>query len=210
MLGQPKHCEYDSVTEPGTDGDELVRIARELDEDFAEWRRSLSYSEVAELRLYQRTGYLTTNPILRDEVSTADYDEGALSRIEMSIDAIDTAIAKGKLHSGLKVYRGLRDPQAVFGVADLAALNGQVINEPAFVSTSLDREVALRMTVTSPSPVLAQLHLDAGQAAAWLALAGDRHRRSEYEILLPRRLRIKIQGVDMHASIPSIQGSVVS
>jgi hypothetical protein len=188
--------------------EELRALASRLDRDCADWQRALSYLERAELRLYQGTGYLTINALLRDEVSAAAPDAERLARIETSIEVIDGAIAKGQLQSDLVVYRGLRDPDAVFGVS-LAALRDKIINEPAYTSTSLDPEVALRMTVTAPAPVLVELHLSAGQQAAWLALAGERRRRSEYELLLPRRLRIKISGVDVRGSVRLIRGTVV-
>jgi hypothetical protein len=201
-------CEDQSVSTAAEPGDAVKNTARQLDSDFADWLRSLSHSEIAELKLYQGTGYLTINPLLRDEVSAASYDEAALFRWEGTIEAIDSAIAKGSLQSDLRVYRGLRDPEAVFGVADVSALANEVINEPAFLSTSLDAEVALRMTVTSPTPLLLQLDLRAGQTAAWLALAGDQRRRLEYELLLPRRLRIRIRSVNTGGGTPSLEGSV--
>lgn len=189
--------------------EELEARALQLDQDFAAWRGSLTFAEVAELRLYQATGYLTTNPLLRDEVSVSAYDEQALARLERAIAVIDSAISKGSLLSELVVYRGLQDPRTVFGIEDIGSLAGQVFSEPAFSSTSLNPEVALGMTVTASHPVLVELQLAAKQPAAWLHLAGDRRRRREYELLLPRRLSITIHEVDETAAVPVIRGSVM-
>jgi hypothetical protein len=67
-----------SRTETNT-GDPLVELARQLDGDFAEWHRALTFSEIAELRYYQGIGYLRVNPLLRDEIDPSEIDEGALA-----------------------------------------------------------------------------------------------------------------------------------
>jgi len=187
---------------PSVDG-----IAARLDADFAAWRASLSFGEVAELRLYQSTGYLTLNTFLRNEQT--GYDDEALARIDSRIETIDAGISKGRVASPLRVYRGLRDPEAVFGTDDLQTLIGEFTAEPAYLSTSLDPVVAVGMTITAASPLLIVLDVPAGQEAAWLGLAGDPKRRREFELLLPRRTRIKIEGTGTYSGTQSLEGSVV-
>jgi hypothetical protein len=191
------------------DPEAIATIARQLDEDFAAWDKSLTHSERAELRNYQALGYLRVNPVLRDEIDPSVYDEQTRGRLELTIDALDTAISRGALRFCLTVYRGLRQPLDVFDVDHLGDLVGETFTDPAYVSTSLDLDVAAGMTASAPSTALLALLLQADQPAAWLSLAGDRRRRHELELLLPRGTSVSVEAVESDTSRSMIRAKVI-
>lgn len=185
-------------------------LAKQLDDDFAEWSRGLTFTERAELKLYQATGYLKLNSLLRGEVAASQYSAEALEKIDVQLETIDGAIEKGSLMGDIRLYRGLRDWEQVFGVPDLESLVGHEFNEHGYFSSSIDPKVATGMTVMGVRPTLFVVDAPGGSEAAWLSLAGDRRRREEFEVLLPRRRRVKIEGVGAYGDVPTIEGRLIA
>ena len=188
---------------------EVEDAIKRLDRDFGPWRASLSAAQIAELRAYQGIGYWRINSILRESAEAAAFDEETLRKVDLSLEAIDSAIAAGRLDDTVRVYRGLRDAPSVLGVEDLDTLVGRPVGDRAYVSTSIDPEVADRIASPSQDGIVIEIRLEAGQAAAWLPLAGEKARRSEAELLLPRRTQVLVEGVARGAGTPMIRSTVV-
>ncbi len=135
------------------------------------------------LEEYTRDGYEAINSQLRD-----GFDNG----MEREIAAIDDAIENFRTPESLVVYRGLRgDPAQILKVLDA----GDTIEDPAFISSSLERSVASRFSgsdVEGPDEgVILVILMPDGRR--FYPMDGKGYGLGdEHEILLPRDLVLRV------------------
>lgn len=180
-----------------------------LDRDFAGWAASLSPAQLDGLRAYQEGAYRLVNGVLRGRI-----DRRSLSRRENELvvtvrAALDEAIEAGAMVRPLRVYRGIRDVERVFGVRTTDALLGQEFFLAGYVSTSARRLIAERFGRTAQGAVL-DLLVPPGATAAWLRLVGGEDYRDQAELLLPHLTRVSVTAVELDPrGVPTIAGKVV-
>ncbi|MEW1837418.1 ADP-ribosyltransferase [Nonomuraea angiospora] len=103
----------------------------------------LTKEELRALRSYDGPGYLKINPALR--AKAADPDVYWDPDIADQITAIDQAIAKSRLPTDVVLHRGVgKGFLDAVGVdikspAEMEALEGTIITEPGYLSTSVGR-----------------------------------------------------------------------
>jgi len=92
-------------------------------------------SEVQSIRAYTNTFYETINNWLR-----LDRDWQSNSSLASHINNIDSAIRKSSINEETTVYRGVSLES--LGVKDVSELDGKVITEKGFMSTSTSERTA--------------------------------------------------------------------
>jgi hypothetical protein len=103
---------------------------------------------------------------------------------------LDSAIAKGTIEPGTKLYRGVSKDglKSLIGGDTLSI--GQTLMDPAFLSTSTDRNIA---ALNSIGGVLMEIDVGTGQHVIDLEkISRNQH---EKETLLPRNSKMKIVGL---------------
>jgi hypothetical protein len=104
---------------------------------------------------------------------------------EALVANIQSAIDKGRTDEDVVVFRGMR-----IGASDLRALSpGDVFNDKAFVSTSLQRNVATTFASGGSNSAVVQISLPAGSRC--VGIAGG-----ESEVLLSANSSFRFDGVD--------------
>ena len=155
---------------------------------FADWVRELTEPERDALALYKGEGYRKVNGALRGAVEMTE-------QVETTVEDLDVAIARMALPESVVVWRAIALPQLAQAPDDLV---GDVIEEAAYVSTSLLRTVAvdfLQSCVEAGDGVLERITLAGGAHVAIPvhAAAPDLiHELDEAELLLARGTRLRV------------------
>jgi ADP-ribosyltransferase exoenzyme len=166
-----------------------VSISDRLNRDFADWAASLTDEEVEGLRYYQGPNYKWINLVLRDpNVVLAKHQSFVVRKITA---LVDSAIEKGRVPFTLRVYRGMKSYEALFDDFSPSELDGFVIHDPAFVSTSVEAHRAERF-MNRDEGFRLEFDVPIGHPAAWLPLVGNLQLAGQRELLLPRELEIEI------------------
>src|SRR5262245_40024249 len=135
-----------------------------LDKHYSGWRESLSPAQDKGLRFYQSPGFALMNGLLRGldpgKLKASEHaSDGDLDRARKATKDLTAAIRKAPpLPRDVTAYRGMDPGQ--FGKLTV----GQVISDPAFVSTSLTKGAGA--VGRAAKSVEAEVHLPAGTRAA--------------------------------------------
>ncbi len=102
---------------------------------------------------------------------------------------LDSAIHKGRIPHGLVVYRALNDPDVL---ANMPNLVGKVYRDDAYLSTTLLAGVAATHARRQDHPMIVEIRVTSGTKAAYVSLVGTRRGTGEFELLLPRGIRMRV------------------
>jgi hypothetical protein len=192
-VGKPAAAGESAVTSD----EDAAQTKADIDAWFASVATRLTDAEVAAICQYRSIGYVSVNRLLREQDDPASYTEQELDSIESIIDGLDTAVAKSTLDTAVTVYRGVTRATAIFGVDALEAAVGADYTEPGFVSTSIDRDVALRTFVGDGEPpsALLEITVPPGANAIWVEGVSPSSALHEQEMLLPRGTKFVVRSV---------------
>lgn len=151
------------------------------------------------VRLYRNSTYREIPVYLRggeDKVlqirEQVGQQEPSLEPVSQHVAWIDQAMAAAPLAEPIEVYRGVHDLPEVIGHQLDGDLVGIEWTEQSFPSTSVEAKVA---TIFAGEDTLLKLHVPAGVGAIQLdSRPTQREHTREAEILLQRRLRMRIVG----------------
>lgn len=105
-------------------------------------------------------------------------------RLRPVFRGLDSVLSRAELPVDLVVYRGLRDSD---GLAPPTRPLPFTVPDSGFVSTSLDRRIAIREFMgRGPSAALLEVTAPAGAPALWLPPIGDPEYAYESEVLFRR------------------------
>lgn len=162
------------------------------------WIASLSEEEQKALSYYIGTGYRKINYYLRTGKPEPLWSDLVFSGfLQKQIELIDTALAKASMPLERLVYRGFASPRLSEMVLQrgLSSIEGLVFQDPAFFSTSLDRQIAFGFAMDKlekhPIAYMAKTVLPQGYRAGFLEM-GLSH-LGEREILIPRGSAFQIE-----------------
>lgn len=154
-----------------------------LVEVFTDWEQSLTQPEREAIYDYKQDNYGVINEALRNH-------EPLIDRVELQIEDLDLALSRLKLPEPIIVYRGF---QGTHLMPELESLVGNIIEEDAYLSTSLLRYIAEDFCEVADDAALAEIMVPGGTNVAAFAGAPDLvDERFEYEILLPRSTFLQI------------------
>lgn len=169
-------------------------VAAMLDEAYRPWLDGLADEQRAAIESWQRDDrhYDDLQEPFRADIPVAP-------EVQDEIDHLVDAVEGGTLPADVDVWKGVRSIRKVFEVApsELASRIGSTIPYAGFFATSLSRDVAVKEFTTPPGAPMAallRLTLPAGISAAWIAGAGQRRLRYQYE-LLARGISLRILDV---------------
>jgi len=174
---------------------------------YGSWVEGLSRWERSALEEYKREGFRSLNRGLRDH----DGDLSVLpSRDRLRAEGLDAALEKvPALDRPVVVYRG-RLPDAVleaFEAGEEETLIGQVFGDPAYTSTSLRSGIAREYGGSSRFPEsVGKITLPRGTKACYVDAVLD---KGQYELLLPREAKVRIEKVYREEGVYRIEGQLV-
>lgn len=166
-----------------------------LDEDFGPWAADLTPLQRTALSDYQEGWGSRVNEYLRDEVEPSFIPWEDAQHIAEILDELETAVIAGRLLRDLVAFRGISDVSRVFDDVNPADLIGEDWVDNGFMSTTIDRDLAVEAFAVEPEPGLFELDLRVGQPAAWLPLGGGALYYEERELLLPCGSTVMIREV---------------
>lgn len=177
-----------------------------LNDAFAEWARTLSNDEIEALRYYQGRNHGWINRVLRYPDTVLRPEQ---SRVVRAITPLlDSAIAKGRLPIDVRVYRGLRSYSALFGELAASELPGEVIHDPAFVSTSVAAHRA-EVFMDKNEGFRLEFEVPMNHPAAWLPLVGNPTLEGQRELLLPRETEVMVIDTWCEEAILYVEGRLL-
>jgi hypothetical protein len=152
-----------------------------------DWRSGLSDREKHSIGQYTSKLYTEVNQYNR----TGTVSKGQSKAIfkKMSAD-IDTALDKSSLKQDTVVYRGIGDIRKL-GI-DPGNLTGHVLQDPAHLSTSLNRRIAERFAGGSEHGAVLRIRLAQGSKAA--SAGGLSQSEKEHEVLVHRNTKLRVVG----------------
>jgi hypothetical protein len=180
---------------------------------------SIPSEQADALSYYSSTGYRSTNNLLRfGPESDSPKTEGQLAIIRQKIKHLDDLIeSKGNVETEGFVYRGMielpkfEDTDITMSEMLDGLKPGDVVSDPAFLSTSSDKNVALRKfgpgkmtedgpTLDASNPVYEPssfwaIRVPAGAKALPVPKEDFGYASSEKEVLLPRDTQLRIDGI---------------
>lgn len=148
----------------------------------------VQHRELSALRRYQGRdrSYDLINRFLRRELDPASLTEQQQLMVDEVVTALDSLMRRWRTPEPLRVYRGLRR-------RDLDAIQPGANPARSFVSTTIDRDVAIR-EFTEPAgasgPSLMHIDVPVGVPAIWVPPLGDPILADQGELILDRRIRI--------------------
>ena len=144
--------------------------------EFAAWEKGLPKPEWNALDRYQGGGYSPINRALRTgKIPT---------HVEPYISHIDSALAKAKMTENVTVFRGCSNPK---WLKRFDKLEGKVIKDKAFCSTSLARSTAEHFCeIAEGKPILIEIRMAKGTRAAFIGGG------AEQEVLLARDTAMRV------------------
>lgn len=166
--------------------DRARRLAARLDANVREGVEATD-RELQALRSYQSMdrGYELVNRVFRREVDLGALKPAEANIVELVVEGLTRLVRRWSVPEPVRTYRGLRSRDAL----DLTSL---YVAE-TFVSTSLEREVAIEEFTVPPGesgPALLELEVPAGVAAIWAPPLGDPALAYQAELILDRGVRI--------------------
>lgn len=168
---------------------------------FGDWAASLTEPEREAVYKYKQEDYEEINAALRNPVQMNEA-------IETAVDDLDLALSRMRLPESIVVYRGFDGSHLLPAIETLA---GDIIEEHAYVSTTLLRRVAEGFCASADEAVLAQTIVPGGTHVGAFVGAPDLiDERHEYEILLPRSTFLRINDVDHDGVNPVIDMEVLT
>jgi hypothetical protein len=171
------------------------------------WVEGLSPEEYSALEEYKKEGFRSLNRFLRDH-------DGDLSMLptedRLRAEGLDAALQRAPiLKRPVVVYRG-RLPDAVleaFEEGEEETLLDQVFGDIAYTSTSLRRGIAREYGGSSRFPEsVGKITLPQGTRAGYVDAVLD---KGQYELLLPRDARVRIDKVYREGGVYCIEGRLV-
>jgi len=198
--------EGENPVEIVTQQPEFERITgSKLDPHFTDWAEALPQSQISSLRSYTGSSYDDVNRALR----TGTELTGNFVR---TVDELDAAIsASPGLPQNTLLYRHMFDggdvTNMIHAVQDGRLVAGDVIVDPAFVSTSIKSSV---IEYSDPEDiVLLTIRAPQGTPGAWLGYS-DFSGFDEAEYLLPRDVKMQIvEATDLGHNAVSLVVEVV-
>lgn len=195
-----------AVDEPRafTDGDVAAAWAAQT---FAAWLTTLTPPQEGAVLAYKGPGHRDLNAQLRSDAPVGDVD---------LMERLDEALAVFRLSEPVVVWRGWENAAVADAVAAGFDLTGSTFTDPAYLSTSLLQDVALRYLGYArerENALLARIVLCAETQVGVYAGAPDLvFEKREFEVLLPRATPMRITGVDVPAGdsddVPTIHFEV--
>lgn len=176
-----------------------------IDTHYDAWHENLSSDEKRALAGYQNFLYSDVNATLRGKAG--DLSPRTKQNVDYAIKHTDKAIGKGSVPSNVKVYRGFTDGNAILG-GDPQGLVGSTIQDKAFVSTSLNKSVAVDFARKGKSGMLMEIDVPAGTKAAYMQKL--RPESIERELLLGRNSRFQVTGVRKEGDLNVLQLKLAS
>lgn len=167
----------------------------QFEEDFSDWARSLTRSEVKGLKSYAgNPDYGRMNENLRN----------GLIDPAPEIRGLDRAIAKGVLKRDVRVYRALD----LTGLDELKVPNTR-FTDAGFYSTSIDKKYVTTLAkdmIGYGKPAIFSLKVKAGHHAVYVE-AYDRG-GDESEMIFPRGTTVKVKSVRVRDGVTMILGEI--
>lgn len=153
------------------------------------------------LRSYKNFGFSMVNKRLREK--TTGLGEGADRDADTMARDLDHALSQSELRQNIVVFRGFEHPAAAKHPEQLV---GRVLDSPAFLSTSFDREVVHERFMQSEHSVGLRLHVPKGTKAVATDKFSDLY---EAEVLLQRGIKARVKGVTYYKGKPYLDAEVV-
>lgn len=164
-------------------------------EHYSKWAGGLSEQHEAAVQAYTGTEYMAVNDHLR---GFGDDEEAA-----RLVKHLDAAIKKAPpAPDDLVVYRGV----ARLDDAELDFKVGQTFTDKAYMSTSMNRDVAQGF-LDGDKTALLEIKVPKGTRGAYVDMVSDHD--NEQEFLLPRATKLKIVAIKGKGSKAVIQAEVV-
>lgn len=189
--------------------DDGESLARQLDEDFADWAQNLTRAQRAAIVRWQGADdrfYQRIQKVLREDAD----DPEALAMIEPVLEAVES----GVLVRDVLTWRGIRNTNGLFGLPNsrLGELVGAEVPSPGLLAVSTSRAVPVD-EFTRPSfgggPALLRVRVSAGTPAAWLKLVGSPEMAYQRELLLADGHQMLIREVSYTGAIPIVDVEVI-
>lgn len=149
------------------------------DNHYKNWSGSLTEKEKDVLKDYKGNYYHGINNKLRGA-------EAMTPTVRKDIGHMDAALKKDGTPQNVITYRGFEHAELY---ANYASLIGTKINDNAFISSSLDKGIAVKFLDKAEYPILTKIKVPKGTKAGYLDMIYERH---EYELLLSHGTSFKV------------------
>ncbi len=178
---------------------DVQRLCQRLDDTYLDYAASFTYSEQEALHQYQGVDYSPINRYLRHPcfINTLRDNPVRMEDILTAIIHLDAVIKRCQTPVAMTVYRSQHIDKRLCYPASLV---GTVINEPAYMSTSVFKNKADALLSTehdeaSPNhiPALFEIAIPQGTMAMWMDAIED---IGEGELLLPRGGKLFIEALE--------------
>lgn len=166
----------------------VAEIAAMLDADVGAHDVVANDAELRALHRYQSRdrAYELINGLLRRKLDPETIGLEQLELINETVTALNALVRRWRVPEALRVFRGLRR-------RDVEALDPGANPVRSFVSTTLDRDVAVREFMVPPGPTgpaMMEIDVPAGVPAIWVPPFGVASLAYQHELILDRRVRI--------------------
>lgn len=155
--------------------------------NFGAWKKSLTAQERQDLYDYQNGPHGDLNRWLR---TGEELPEELKAEYETWRENLDAAIGKGASPEDLTVFRGFENPDIS---RNFDRINGTIIGDEGYTSTSLSEPVAKRFTRGANDPILAEIRVPKGSKMGYVDSVNS---VDEFEALLPRGTRFRVVSAD--------------
>lgn len=176
------------------------------DRKWRQWLRELPADEKRAVQDYVGDWYDPINLYLRKGIEGVEPDE--VAEVRRRLPLIDAALKKAKLRENLIMFRGV-NVQGIHAAFDRGSLINAILDEPGYVSTSLDEDVGLHFAKAgmlsdflrerAKYPTLLTIKARKGQIGAYVSHVNrefhpesPNYDNGEGEILLPRGTKFKV------------------
>lgn len=120
------------------------------------------------------------------------------------LNNFDSAISKSRLTHDITVYRGIRSME--LKPEDLAELKGKIYSSPCFLSTSLEKDIAIAHT--KENQLIFKINVPKGEKGLYVEGFNPKIENEE-EVLLPRNTKIHIKSIEYEDGITIANCEVV-
>lgn len=168
------------VGKPTSTGRELKgnkEITEWAEDHYSGWNDSLSDAEYKAFEKYSGAGYEAIVNALR---------KGGPGKFVKTVEALDAALERTSVPEDVTVFRGVRAGKLA---EDIAV--GSIIQDDAYVSTSLNRAVGEKFA----HHTLMEIRVPKGSKGAAFDAIFEGGNRGENELMLPRNSRFRVTGV---------------
>jgi len=174
----------------------LTEAARAVTESFSPDEATAIIRYQARDRTYELVAAVLRNPRAAEELTEEQAD-----LVDTIVRVLSSATRRWRVPEPLRVYRGQRSLERVFGAE---ARVGRTIQPATFLSTTISRDVAAEEFATPPGPggpALLEMDVPAGAPGLWVPPIGDPVFAYQGELLLPRRTQVLVRGERYEAGI---------